>query len=170
MSVSSIYAPSPNFPVMASGGEALHKMCRSHGQNHSSKDFLFTPTGQGQFDKSKHRYDSWPQNDMKLCNVLSFIESELVSKCMQGRAQTVDFDGVGTWSEALTIAKTSWCTPDYNWHRGIEYIRSHPQFLNLMKVSMIVDNDITVKSRHNNHQLLQLNNRAKPVGASSTTL
>ena len=61
MSVSSIYAPSPNFPVMASGGEALHKMCRSHGQNHSSKDFLFTLTGQGQFSKSKHKYDFRPQ-------------------------------------------------------------------------------------------------------------
>ena len=133
MSVSSIYAPSPNFPVMASGGEALHKMCRSHGQNHSSKDFLFTPTGQGQFRKSIHKYDFRPQNDMKLfCNILSFNESELVSKSVWGRAQTVDFDGVGSWSGgALTIAKTSWCTPDYNWHRGIEYIRSHPQFLNL---------------------------------------
>ena len=60
--------------------------------------------------------------------------------------QTVDFDGVGTWSGALTIAKTSWCTPDYNWHRGIEYIRSHPQFLNFMKVSIIVANNIKVQS------------------------
>ena len=59
----------------------------------------------------------------------------------------MDFDGVGSWSGgALTIAKTSWCTPDYNWHRGIEYIRSHPQFLNLIKVSMIVAYDIKVKS------------------------
>ena len=41
----------------------------------------------------------------------------------------MDFDGVGSWSGALTIDKTSWCTPDYNWHRGIEYIRSQPQFL-----------------------------------------
>ena len=64
MSVSSIYASSPNFPVMASGGEALHKMCRSHGQNHSSKDFLFTPTGQEQFNKSKHKYNSRPQNEI----------------------------------------------------------------------------------------------------------